>query len=172
MSTDTATHTARDGSITLQAAAAPPASSSTAHRNGGAQRSAARASAGRCDIASRIIETMASKRVSAPTRSTRTSTGAPRFTLPPTTAAPAGLSTGTDSPLSSASSACVCPDSSTPSAGKAWPTATRTQSPGCRRCTLTVVLLPSSAMRSALSGRRASADSSAAAARCRARSST
>jgi hypothetical protein len=60
ISTDTATHSARDGSITLHTAAAPPASSSTVHRKGAAQRSAQRTLAGRCVCASRIRATMAS----------------------------------------------------------------------------------------------------------------
>ena len=59
ISTDTATHTARAGSITLHTAAAAAASSSTAHRNGAAQRSAQRADAGRSVAASRIKLTMA-----------------------------------------------------------------------------------------------------------------
>ena len=65
------------------------------HRKGPAQRSATRAieaAAGSC--ASRISATMASCRVSAPTRCTRIVTGAPRFTLPATTASPGALGTG------------------------------------------------------------------------------
>ena len=172
INTDTATATARDGSITLHTAAAPAASSNTAHKNGPAQRSAAPASAGRWLIASRIRATMASIRVSSPTRSTPTSTGAPRFRLPATTAAPQGLATGTLSPVSRDSSAWVWPASTRPSAGKAWPTGTRTRSPGARRCTLTVSMLPSSRSRSAVSGRPSSAASSTCATRCRARNAS
>ena len=172
ISTETATQTARAGSTTLQTAAAHAASSSTAQRNGPAQRSAERASAGRWLIASRISATMASSRVSAPTRSTRISTGAPRFTLPATTAAPQGLPTPRLSPLSSDSSARVLPSISRPSAGKGSPTGTRTRSPGARRCTLTTSTWLSGPRRIAVSGMPDSAVSSTWATRCRARVSS
>ena len=58
ISTETITHTARDGSIIDQAAPASTASSSTPQRNGPAIRSAARSSGGRALIAVRIRETM------------------------------------------------------------------------------------------------------------------
>ena len=119
MSTDTATHSARDGSVTLHQAAAPAASTSTAHRKGAAQRSASRAAAGRWVSALRIIETMVSSRVSPPTCSTRTSTAAPTLMLPATTVSPSALPSGADSPLSIDSSARVWPCSTRPSAGKA-----------------------------------------------------
>ena len=58
--TETATHTAREGSITLQTAAAAAASTITTHRKGAAQRSAQPAAAGRWVCASRISATIAS----------------------------------------------------------------------------------------------------------------
>ena len=169
ISTDTATHTARDGSSTLHTAAAPAASSNTPHKNGAAHRSAAGCDAGRCVRASRVIATMASKRVSAPTHSTRIATGAPRFTLPASTALPVLLVTGADSPLSNDSSTCVLPCVNTPSAQNASPIGTRSRSPGCSRKALTCVTLPSAFSRSAVSGSWPVPASSHAAARWRAR---
>ena len=115
---------------------------------------------------------MPSSRVSAPTCVTRTSTGAPRLMLPATTAAPQGLATGTLSPVSSDSSARLSPSTTLPSAGKAWPTGTRTRSPGASRCTLTVSTPPPANTRSAVSGMPASAASSTWATRWRARVSS
>ena len=60
INTETATHTARDGSMTLQTAAAPAASNSTAHRKGAAQRSLPFSTPGRWLRASRTSATMAS----------------------------------------------------------------------------------------------------------------
>ena len=107
--TETATHTARDGSTTLHTAAPAAASSITVHRKGAAQRSADRSIAGRSVKAWRIVATMPCRRVSSPMRVMTISTGAHRLMLPAATSAPWGLSTGRDSPLSSRSSTWVCP---------------------------------------------------------------
>ena len=114
---------------------------------------------------------MASKRVSAPSRSTRSSTGACRLMLPATTSSPTSFTTGLDSPVSSASSASVRPCSNTPSAAKASPASTRTRSPSARRESGTNSSRPASSSRRAPSGSRAIESSSVAATRCRARNS-
>ena len=169
ISTATVTHTARDGSITDHAAPAIAASSSTPHRNGTAMRSAVRTSAGRCVSAPRISATTPSKRVSAPSRSTRIVTGAPRFRLPATTHSPGPRSTGRDSPVSSASSTCARPSINGPSVAKASPANTRTRSPMRNEPKGTGVKRPSASTRRTSAGSRAQASSSEAATRCCAR---
>ncbi len=171
-STETTTHTTRDGSMVLQAAPAPTASSSTAHRNGPAQRSAAAVIAGRCERAARISAAMASARVSAPTRSTRMLTGAPTLRLPATTASPSCRVTGRDSPVSSDSSARVQPSTITPSAAKASPCGTRTRSPTRSSSMSTGATPPAPSSRSTVRGTRAITSSSERSARWRARISS
>jgi hypothetical protein len=135
-------------------------------------RSVAATSAGRRASASRISAAICSWRVSAPTRSTRTSTGAPRLALPATAASPAALATGRDSPVSSASSTRVAPSSMRPSAGKVSPTGTRTRSPGASASIATRSTLPSAARRQAWRGAACASRSTASIARWRARASS
>ncbi len=92
--------------------------------------------------------------------------------LPAITASPSRLASGTDSPVSSDSSASVRPSISTPSAAKACPTGTRTASPARSSAASISSTPPSPRRRNTRSGRRAVAASSAASARCRARISS
>ena len=141
--TDTATISARSGSLSHHHRAAPAALSITPTKNGLARRSASSASVGLVLEAASIRATIWAKRVLSATRCTRTQSVEPRLKLPASTCAPTPRGRGRDSPVSSASSTLLAPCSTTPSAAKDSPLCTRSRSPTAMRRTATRSKLPS-----------------------------
>ena len=137
-STDTAIHSARDGSICIHSSAAVAASSRMAPTNQPAARCVSSIQRGRSPDARSIRLTMAASAVSLPTRVTRRCNALPLLTDPPISAAPAVFATGRLSPLSSASLRVAPALSSTPSAGSVSPGRTSKRSPGRSRALATV----------------------------------
>ncbi len=97
-----------------------------------ATRSASRCTGALCACASSTSRAMRARAVSAPTAVSWTSSAPSRARVPPVTASPARLSTGTGSPVSIDSSTALAPSSTRPSAGMRSPGRTRTTSPARR----------------------------------------
>ena len=104
---------------------------------------------------------MPARAVSSPTAVIRTRSASSVATVPATTASPTVRRTGRDSPVIIDSSTSAEPDATSPSAGTRPPGRTTTRSPTRRSVGATVVTVPSSATRSASSGRSAASESSA-----------
>ena len=170
--TATATIKACPGSRLHHHAHDAAAASSTPMRNGLARRSAIMATCGLELDALSIKATIWANRVSAPTRSSLTRTVEFRLWLPATTISPGLRASGRDSPVNSASSTMVVPDSITPSAAKDSPGCTRTTSPAKSLRTATRSKVPSGLRRSMLSGKRFIRASIAPAVRSRKRNSS
>ena len=131
-STATAVHSARAASVTAQYSAVAAATARTAATNHPAMRSAISTTCGRCAAARSVSRRICEARVASPARCTRITAGFKRLTAPAAKPAPARLTTGRLSPVSSASSVSVSPSTKTPSAGIASPGFTSTRSPGCK----------------------------------------
>ena len=109
--------------------------------------------------------------VSAPTRSARMTNDPVPFTVPPATASPGCLCTGTGSPVIIDSSTALAPSMSLPSTGIRSPGLTRSRSPGITVESGTSVSVPSSCTRRATGGVSDNKFLIAAPVRCRARNS-
>ena len=143
MSTATATDKACVWSMGHQYSAAPAAANMTKTKKGAAMRSAKMAKRGLSMDAFSIRLTICPKRVSLPNTLKRTNTGPPMLKLPATTDSPRSFETGSDSPVSKASSTEALSLSSSASPANTWPAGTRTTSPTTKRRVDTVLKEPS-----------------------------
>ena len=123
-------------------------------------------SASRTKRTSRCIE------ASAPTFVARISIAPKPFTVPPNTSEPSRLSTGSDSPVSIASSTAVAPVSTTPSAGIVSPGCTLRRSPTRISSAVTISVSPASLIRRPCAGVCAKICSKPRRARCTVRPSS
>ncbi len=133
--TDTTIHNAFDGSITYQARPTARVISSSRPTNQAAARSASWPMRGFSLCARSSRRTIDASRVSAPSLSTRTTSGLAWLRLPPTTWARTPFDTGNDSPVSRASLTALSPSTTMPSAGRVSPGRTSTWSPTASRAT-------------------------------------
>ena len=146
---------------------ASPITTGTNHR---VIRSTSACTGSLAPCASSTIAMMRDSTVSAPTCVTRITSAPVPFTVPPVTASPGALATGSASPVSIASSTADCPSTTVPSSGMRSPGRIISRSPG-RICAIGVGVKPSGVCRRAVLGCKPTSPAIAAPARPRARAS-